>query len=309
MGVDRLRGPRPPISPVTTKPAGTEQEDNSQQVEHQTTPGVLKPGQRPVLPARTGLSHFPDHFDARSKPDYDKQLKGETKTTNVEHEAASHSDVHAEPPADDDAARTAFAQDAALELMSFLPPSVVSDPGALLATRIQRDDVDAADEDEKDEGRSKHQHPGAWADDEDADPDDEHFDEDAGEDERPSFEFALPEPERPVVARSIELQGGLFTLDEGSLDAKEHRLCTLEAFLDGDVPFVSVAVDLEEIPYGAALSVPSLDAALGRHVVLRAVHQNERTEGCGSAYVEICVSERTAENERLFERLLTVQVG
>ncbi len=113
----------------------------------------------------------------------------------------------------------------------------------------------------------------------------------------------------PFASRTIELQGGLFTLAEGSLDAEQHPLRTLEAFLDGDVPFVSVAVDLGCLPYGLPMAIAALDAALGRPIPLRAVHQTERTAGAAVGYLEICVSEATPDLIRALDRPLTVVLG
>jgi hypothetical protein len=115
--------------------------------------------------------------------------------------------------------------------------------------------------------------------------------------------------EPPFDSRTVELQGGLFTLAEGSLDAEQHPLATLEAFLDGDVAVVSVAVDLAVIPYGLPLSIPALDAAWGRPIAFRALHQTERTAGAGFAYLEICVSATEEQLVRAIDRPLTVTFG
>lgn len=128
------------------------------------------------------------------------------------------------------------------------------------------------------------------------------------DDEPPSPDAHAPRDLLPPV-RVLELQGGLFTLEEGSLDVQGRRLCTLEAFLDGDVHEVSVAADLSAIPSGTRLRIPALEAALGREIAMRVVHQTERTEETGTALVEICVSAREARWAALLERLLTVELG
>lgn len=126
-------------------------------------------------------------------------------------------------------------------------------------------------------------------------------------------ELELPSPKsqppEPLPARTLEMQGGLFTLDEGSLDVHGRRLKTLEAFLDGDVDAVSVAVDLEAIAEGTPLRIAALEAALQRSVPLRAVHQTERTQGTGTALLEVCVSERSAQWAALLETVLVVELG
>jgi hypothetical protein len=134
-----------------------------------------------------------------------------------------------------------------------------------------------------------------------------------------SVDVTEAEPERqpqdgpveiaPLLPRTLELQGGLFTLDEGSLDVGGRRLATLEAFLDGDVEFVSVAVDLAAIGPGVSLRIPALETALGQAIPLRAVHQTERTLGTGTALLEVCVSERDPRWSALLDRILTVELG
>lgn len=115
------------------------------------------------------------------------------------------------------------------------------------------------------------------------------------------------EEDPPHEPRTLELQGGIFTLDEGSVDVASRRLCTLEAHLDGDVQFVSCAVDLHAIPEGTELRIPALEAAVGKPVRLRAVHQTSRTEGVGTAYLEVCVSDPEAWRAVL-DAVLAVQL-
>ena len=269
-------GLHPPIRPVTTKP----QSEQAKELLEKAVGGVLKPGQHLVLPAKTGLAHFSDHFDARTQPDYDKLLKGETaQSSSAKAAEEAPADAHA------DAAATAFAQESALALMDLLPQIPVPPPLAL--ARKPLTDEELEDEDEAQERRQEHGEPESGDGGEDAD-----------------FVGLAPAME----PRTLELQAGTFTLDEGSIDVRERRLCTLEAFLDGDVAFVSCAVDMNAIPDGAELRIPALDAAAGRPVRLRAVHQTARTEGVGGAYLEVCVSDPDAWRSVL-DTIVAVQVG
>ena len=272
-------GVHPPIRPVTTKP----QSEQAKALLEKAVGGVLKPGQHLVLPAKTGLAHFSDHFDARTQPDYDKLLKGEAtaQTTTAKAEEAP-ADAHAE------AAATEFAQESALQLMDLLPQIPVPPPTALARKPLTNEELE--DEEDTRERREKSQP--------------EHGEDggDGGED----ADFIGPAP--TIEKRSLELQAGMFTLAEGSIDVRERRLCTLEAFLDGDVPFVSCAVDLHAIPDGAELRIPALDAAAGRPIRLRAVHQTERTEGVGSAYLEVCVSDPEVWR-KVLDSIVAVDVG
>lgn len=119
--------------------------------------------------------------------------------------------------------------------------------------------------------------------------------EEEEEEDEPEFQ----PPELVVAAESWrgEVELGVFTLEESSLDAQGKRLCTLEAFLDGDVPFVSIACDLTAFPYGTPLRLPDLEAEVGRQVPLIAVAETSRTQGIGRLLVELCVSDVTAAEQ------------
>lgn len=284
MAVGPIRGGvRPPVPAVQEKPQGADAQPKK--VLEKALDGVLKPGQHLVLPARTGLAHFKDHFDARTRPEYDKLLKGETRASESKATAA-------EAPVDD-AAATSLAAESALSMMDLLPPVVV--PQQAIAVR-QSNLAEAEETEEAEERRRGREQP-----------EDEEWVTDPGE-EDPDPEFAPP-PQVELESRLVELQAGLFTLEEGSVDVGSRRLCTLEAHLDGDVPYVTVAVDLQAIPEGASLRIPALEAAFGRPVTLRALHQNARTEGVGTAYLEVCVSEPTEELRSVLEKIVSVEIG
>jgi hypothetical protein len=276
MAVGPLRGGGPPVLPLSSEKSQLESKQPQKLLE-KAIDGVLKPGQHLVLPAGTGLANLADHFDARMQPNYDTLLKGETVAR------AEQSQSPAETHAAQESA-SSFAAQSAMQMMDLLPLIRIAPPIPTVRT-AQTTDVEDLEEPER-------KHP--WQ---------RPSEGDGGADE----DFAGPAP--ALEKQSIELQAGLFTLDEGSVDIRQRRLCTLEAFLDGDVPFVSCAVDLEVIPDGANLRIPALDAAVGRPVRLRAMHQNERTSGVGSAYLEVCVSEASERWRAALERIVAVEIG
>jgi len=282
MAVGPLRGGGGPLLPLPGDKSQLEAKQPQKLLE-KAVDGVLKPGQHLVLPARTGLAHLADHFDARVQPEYAKLLKGETEPRDADGSPAAG--AHVETQANQEA--SAFAAQSALQMMDLLPQIVLPQPlpKARAAESTDAPEVEAQER---------------WEPPLDGDDDEEPGD-------GPDEDFAGPAPE--LEKRSLELQAGLFTLEEGSVDVRERRLCTLEAFLDGDVAFVSCAVDLDAIPDGAALRIPALDAAVGRPVRLRAMHQNERTAGVGSAYLEVCVSEATERWRAALERIVVVELG
>lgn len=292
MAVGPLRGGGAPLVPPSSERPQTEPKQPQKLLE-KAVDGVLKPGQHMVLPARTGLAHLADHFDARLQPDYDKLLKGEAAPKEAKDAKAEPVREHASAPPESHAsqdAATSFAAQSAMQMMDLLPPIAVPPP-IPMARASELADVEDAKERERQRREPQQQEQG-----------EQRESGDGGTDE--DFAGAAPTVEK----RSFELQAGVFTLDEGSVDIHARRLCTLEAFLDGDVPFVSCAVDLDAIPDGANLRIPALDAAVGRPVQLRARHQNERTEGVGSAYLEVCVSERERW-QAVLEKIVAVEVG
>jgi hypothetical protein len=238
MSHGRIRGYRPPVAPLTRKPGDSQSAPGKVEIK-QARGGTLGPGQHLTLPARTGLAHYRDHFDARERPDYEARLKGETKPPS-------------EQPATPQAGQSNF------------------DPSVLVRPRPVEAEEEEPLEDESKESGSE------------------------------------PEPFERVTC---ELQGGLFTLAEGSLDAHRHPLCTLEAFLDGDVPHISVAVDLDSIPYGTPLSIRALDAHFGRPLPFRAVSETERTAKAKRSYLEICVSSDDPAMVAALDRRLAVTLG
>ncbi|MBS2031934.1 MAG: hypothetical protein JST54_28815 [Deltaproteobacteria bacterium] len=281
VGPVRGGGPNPAIQPLTRKPAGADA-DPTKPVLEKAVDGVLKPGQHMTMPARTGMAHFADHFDARIAPEYDKLLKGETQAEASASKAAAE---EAPPEAHADEAATAWANESAMAMLDLLPQIPVPPPIPMSRPALARDVEDMEEEEEA--RRERHENP---------EPEPQDGDDEGDE------ELAF------VARRTLELQAGTFTLDEGSIDVGERRLCTLEAFLDGDVPFVSCAVDMNAISDGTELRIPALDAAAGRPVRLRAVHQTARTEGVGAAYLEVCVSDPDAWRSVL-DSIVAVHVG
>jgi len=275
MAIGPLRGGGPPVAKLPTVGPNEAGQAKPQAVLEKAVDGVLKTGQGLLLPAGTGLAELADHFDAREAPKYDQFLKGESRADAPDLAPSQAQQAQAEPSARE-ASTTAFAAESAMAMLDLLPA-----PAFARAHAPRSSEVDDPDDARR---RALEQRLRADGD---------------------------PEPDDPEEApvRHVELLGGLFTLDDGSLDCHQRRLRTLEAFLDGDVPFVSCAVDQSAIADGTPIRIPALDAAVGREVVLRAVHQHERTRGVGCAYLEVCVSERTPRWEQVLEQVLTALLG
>jgi len=84
-------------------------------------------------------------------------------------------------------------------------------------------------------------------------------------------------------------------LEGGPVDRKGNPLCTLQAFLNGRAPFVSVAMDYKNgLPYGTPLFIPALNAKYGKTIPFLVVDTGGAFVGKGLARMDICTADRKA---------------
>lgn len=95
-------------------------------------------------------------------------------------------------------------------------------------------------------------------------------------------------------------------LEGGFKDKLGKDLCTLEAFLNGDAPYVSVAMD-KRIPYGTKLCIPELNAKYGRNIEFRVVDTGGAFTGKGHSRIDICVADASSANDSTINGNLTLQ--
>lgn len=86
-------------------------------------------------------------------------------------------------------------------------------------------------------------------------------------------------------------------MEGGYHDKKGKDLCTLQDYLNGKAPYVSIAFDKylyknDVIKYGDKFRIPELEAKYGRYIEFRAVDTGNGFTGKGFNRVDICTRSR-----------------
>ncbi len=99
-------------------------------------------------------------------------------------------------------------------------------------------------------------------------------------------------------------------LEGGFKDRLGKPLHTLQAYLAGNAPYVSVAMDSDAFRYGTKLRIPELERKYGRVIDFRVVDTGGAFEGEGTSRIDICVKNKSASLDPSVNRSLTlVKVG
>lgn len=107
-------------------------------------------------------------------------------------------------------------------------------------------------------------------------------------------------------------EGGYATKEEeemegGAYDRIGKPLCTLQEFLRGEAPYVSVAMDFRVFPYGTKLTIPALEEKYGKPIIFRVVDTGGAFRGQGTSRIDICVENKRASWDRAINRLVEVR--
>jgi 3D (Asp-Asp-Asp) domain-containing protein len=97
-------------------------------------------------------------------------------------------------------------------------------------------------------------------------------------------------------------------LEGGFKDRLGKPLKTLQQFLNGSAPYVSVAMDSTAFKYGTRLRVRELDDKYGRTIVFRVVDTGGAFRGKGRSRMDICVQNRSASLDKTINGTLHVEV-
>lgn len=97
-------------------------------------------------------------------------------------------------------------------------------------------------------------------------------------------------------------------LEGGFVDRRGVKLRTLQDFLAGDAPYVSVAMDSNAFSYGQRLRIKELDAKYGRSIELRVVDTGGAFRGKGRSRMDICVKNRSASVDATINGTLHVDI-
>jgi 3D (Asp-Asp-Asp) domain-containing protein len=95
-------------------------------------------------------------------------------------------------------------------------------------------------------------------------------------------------------------------MEGGPVDRMGLPLCTLQAFLAGEVDYVSVAMDVKAFAYGTQLIVPELNALYKREIPFRVVDTGGAFKTKGTTKMDICVANRIESYSANINKMLTV---
>lgn len=95
-------------------------------------------------------------------------------------------------------------------------------------------------------------------------------------------------------------------MEGGFLDRRGKPLHTLQDYLAGRAPYVSVAMDKNAFPYGTKLRIPELEAKYGRQIEFRVVDTGGAFRGRGTSRIDICTANRRASLDPTINGPLTL---
>ncbi|MGA9520143.1 MAG: peptidoglycan-binding protein [Myxococcaceae bacterium] len=119
-----------------------------------------------------------------------------------------------------------------------------------------------------------------------------------------------PAPDAPQGKRYSAKGTGYYPdsslMEGGYVDRKGHKLYTLQAYLAGKAPYVSVAMDSKAFPYGTKLRIAELEAKYGRQIEFRVVDTGGAFKGRGTSRIDICTANEKASLDPTINGKLTL---
>ena len=91
-------------------------------------------------------------------------------------------------------------------------------------------------------------------------------------------------------------------LEGGALDRIGNPLHTLQDFLGGAAPYVSVAMDPKIFPYGTLLCLPAMNSHYERQIEFRVVDTGGAFMGQGDTRMDICCRGKQACYDKMVNR-------
>lgn len=120
------------------------------------------------------------------------------------------------------------------------------------------------------------------------------------------------EPSVPLATMYLTYGSGYYPhssrLQGGYRDMRRNPLHTLQAYLKGRAPYVSVAMDPGAFPYGTRLRILELERKYRRRIEFRVVDTGGAFFGKGTSRVDICTASETASHNRTINNWLTLVV-
>ena len=95
-------------------------------------------------------------------------------------------------------------------------------------------------------------------------------------------------------------------LEGGFKDRRGFPLHTLQQYLAGKAPYVSVAMDLRAFPYGTKIRIPEFEKHYGRRIEFRVVDTGGAFKGRGTSRIDVCVASKKHTYHPLVNSWLTL---
>ncbi|PVD30046.1 hypothetical protein C0Q70_09307 [Pomacea canaliculata] len=96
-------------------------------------------------------------------------------------------------------------------------------------------------------------------------------------------------------------------IEGGYVDVRDHPLHTLQEFLAGSAPYVSVAMDEHlRIPYGTQICIKELNQKYHKFIVFKVVDTGPAFTNKGYSRIDICVRDEHASYDDTINGPLTL---
>lgn len=110
------------------------------------------------------------------------------------------------------------------------------------------------------------------------------------------------------VARGTGYYPDSSALEGGFVDRQGKPLHTLQQYLAGSAPYVSVAMDPKAFSYGQHLRINELDAKYGKSIIFRVVDTGGAFMGKGKTRIDICTASNKASLDPTINGTLHIDV-
>jgi 3D (Asp-Asp-Asp) domain-containing protein len=114
--------------------------------------------------------------------------------------------------------------------------------------------------------------------------------------------------EGTFVARGTGYYPSSSSIEGGFKDRLGKKLYTLQQFLAGDAPYVSVAMDSRAFPYGKRLRIKEIEDKYDRAITFRVVDTGGAFRGKGRSRLDVCVANASASYDPAINRTLHVTI-
>jgi hypothetical protein len=130
----------------------------------------------------------------------------------------------------------------------------------------------------------------------------------------PSSRTAQPDSEpmsngpvnRAAHARGTGYYPANNKMEGGFKDRQGHKLYTLQDYLAGKAPYVSVAMDSHAAKYGQQVRIPEMEQKYGRPIDFRVVDTGGAFRGKGTSRIDICTANNRASHDSTINGPLTI---